>query len=148
MIEKWTHDLPSETDACSPVNPEPSTPLAPSFASLNVQRALENLGSDEELYAEVVEAFSQGMAAQLDQLRQACGQADATQLSAIAHSLKGSAGNIGAEATQQLATQIENLVREGDTARALSLVPQMETCLGQLRDSIAVVLDGKTQNHV
>jgi len=147
MIEKWTCKQLLQPDSNQHVAATP-TSGGKDHESLNIQGALENLGGDRELYVEVVEVFSKNLPTQLDQLRQACSQHDAHQLSAIAHSLKGSAANIGAEATRHLATQIEDLARDGDATKAMALVPAMESCLAELRESIKAVLAEKSQSHV
>jgi len=60
----------------------------------------------EEVFAETIEAFLQHTSAQLAALHEAVVQNDATAVSHIAHTLKGSSGNIGATSLSALCEQL------------------------------------------
>jgi HPt (histidine-containing phosphotransfer) domain-containing protein len=65
---------------------------------------------------DVVELFLDLTPARLLQLTEAAARRDPQVLRAIAHTLKGSAGTVGALAMQSAATDLEQSARDGDGA--------------------------------
>jgi len=81
----------------------PSTELPDSLDRERVEMVRELL---EEVFAETIEAFLQHTSTQLAAFHEAIAQNDTTTVSYIAHTLKGSSGNIGATRLSALCEQL------------------------------------------
>jgi HPt (histidine-containing phosphotransfer) domain-containing protein len=67
----------------------------------------ENLGLEQDEYAELVELFVETGKPQIIELRQAVREQDGESIRKIAHSLKGASGNMGLMEISQEARKIE-----------------------------------------
>jgi len=67
----------------------------------------------EEAFVETVEAFLQHTSTQLTELSEAIARNDATAVSHIAHTLKGSSGNMGATRLSALCEQLMHASKSG-----------------------------------
>ena len=142
MIEKWTKPVQTTSGAEDESKPASGRPF--SSIVLDVEEAVTNLAGDRDLYREVLAMFTSSLPEQLDALRRASTNVNIQNVAAIAHSLKGSASNIGAERARQLAMRIEELAQQGDGMGAMSHIAEFEASLNELRDTIATFLNGET----
>ncbi|GJM23874.1 MAG: hypothetical protein DHS20C16_02890 [Phycisphaerae bacterium] len=133
MVEKWlpaegrnkgsdSISEPSESEGAAAVKSDP----------IHIERALDQLGGDEELLHDVLRTFIETVPELLETIRTASAQSDATRLRVAAHSLKGAASNICADATQAVANQIEKMGQDGVPTSADSLLPELERHLSDL----------------
>lgn len=74
---------------------------------INPDRLQEVAMGDDEFMIELIDLYLHDAPAQLEALSQAVGNQDTAAVSAAAHKLKGSCGNIGAEGLVNLCQQIE-----------------------------------------
>lgn len=102
-----------------------------------------NLSALEELQAiledallEIVQAFLDGLDDEVQAIAQACGDADANGLRRSAHSLKGSAANMGAIGLAQLSGQIEKLALHQDIATCRALLPELTQMATHTRQAL------------
>jgi len=87
---------------------------------------MRRLGNDEELCNEIISGFMNDMPVQLDQLKQALNNDDATLLKRQAHKIKGASVNIGAQAMSDVAFEIEVAGKDCEPDTALALVGKLE----------------------
>ena len=95
--------------------------------------ALENMGGDEELFAEVVEAFNEEYPQLLAQIRKALSADDRDSLCRAAHTLKGTIRTIGAPSIAMIAQQLELTSQSSELNGAEQLCDQLEASLDALR---------------
>ena len=100
--------------------------------AFTVDVMIERLDNDAEIAREIAEIFVSSSEELLAELADAVGAGQADVIRARAHSIKGSSGNIGAEALQDLAAAMEDAGRDGDLDEASRL-------LGPLRNGLAQV---------
>lgn len=81
---------------------------------------------EPDVLAEVLELFLQDVPRRIERLRASCAAGDAAELHKTAHSLKGSAGNIGARAMLAICRQLDDPGRVGDLTEAKRLVDALE----------------------
>jgi signal transduction histidine kinase/DNA-binding response OmpR family regulator len=84
--------------------------VRPNLAVFNLTLALKRCGGDAELLDDVLAVFREAFPELLQELTTAAEQSDWTTLQRVAHTLKGSAGNLGAERLQAAAGQLERLL--------------------------------------
>lgn len=104
------------------VKPPPAAdkPQTPQTMILNSEDALQRLSGDEDLYRMLLADFWEDQRNVLQDIRRELAQNNQEEARRLAHSLKGAAANLGAEALQQSAYKAETAVREaGDIENAL-----------------------------
>jgi HPt (histidine-containing phosphotransfer) domain-containing protein len=72
----------------------------------------EDIGLDEEEFLEIVELFLETAQTDIDRLRHALSSGDIQSINEAAHSLKGSAGNLGFMEIYRLSKEIESATRQ------------------------------------
>lgn len=77
---------------------------------------LERLMGDEELLREIIVLFLQEAPSQVEGLKRAVREGDEAEAARMAHTLKGSAANLAADAFRYLARQIEMAARSEPAA--------------------------------
>jgi len=99
--------------------------------------ALERVGGDEPLLAELIAIFFEEYPQFATRLTQSLSQNDFTVLRATAHSLKGSLGYLGAAHGETLALAVEQASLASDSVRAGDLVAQLMAYIEALRQLMA-----------
>ncbi len=94
--------------------------------------ALHHCDGDVELLHEVAALFLDDCPRRLADLRDAGERQDAKALENAAHSLKGSAGNFGAEAAVAAAERLEQMARAEDLTDAAAACIALEEEIGRL----------------
>jgi HPt (histidine-containing phosphotransfer) domain-containing protein len=84
---------------------------------------LDRLGGDETILLEIVKIFLEDTPQLLASMESAEAAGDAKTLRRLAHSLKGSAGTVGATALQASALGLEQAVDGGDLQAAREMIP-------------------------
>jgi CheY-like chemotaxis protein/HPt (histidine-containing phosphotransfer) domain-containing protein len=93
---------------------------------------LRELG-DQGFLAELYELFLEDVPAQLEALRKDIEGGDAPSVERVAHTLKGSCGNIGATRMAAICAELEEAGRSGDLPCALALAARLKAELGRVR---------------
>ncbi len=103
------------------------------------EAALQQMGGDEELMAELVEVFFEDLPERLQEIEAALAVSDAESLQKAAHTLKGAVGNFAAHAAYEMTFELETWAKEGGVEGAdqiyAKLVEQIEllkAALGEL----------------
>lgn len=94
-------------------------------------RALEAGGSPTFL-SELIDIFLKEQAQHLSRLRQAFDARNAAVLERVAHTMKGSCGNLGARELSRVCAELQGVAKTGDWPRAEALVVRIE------KDAVAV----------
>jgi len=100
--------------------------------------ALQRLGGDEELLAEISGLFRADGVRLLEEIRTAVADGDAAAVQRAAHGLKGAAGYIGAAPVVDAAEHLETLGAGGNVNDAVQALHVLETELGRLTAALAV----------
>ena len=120
--------------AHEPPAPEASIPspvtLADDPSTLDPARldSLRRLGemAGKPLLREIVDSFLTEMPRRVARMREALGRTDAADLAFVAHSLKGSSGQIGAMRVAALSFELEKQGKSADLAAAPALLAELE----------------------
>lgn len=88
---------------------------------------MERLDGDEEIAREVAEAFVESTREILELLESAVAADDVEKVTLHAHSIKGAAANIGANALAESAGTAENAGRDGDLEIVRQALPTIRS---------------------
>ncbi len=133
----------------------PSVPAAPPIVAPTVspvqrdvinRHALENIRAlskdrGDALVAKVVAAYVGDTPQHLQTLRQAIAGLDSGNLRKVAHSLKSSSANVGAETLAQMCKEMEHLGRTDTTEGAAVILTDMEQEFQAVRHSLSAILE-------
>jgi two-component system, sensor histidine kinase and response regulator len=124
------------------LNPSPIIEVSENGAAihpvLDREKALGYAG-DHATVVELIAIFQDEYPRQMKAVWRAIAQSDAPGLKLAAHTLKGSAGVLAAEATQQAAADLEEMALSGDLSQARESVTRLEMELGRLLPELAAI---------
>ncbi len=103
--------------------------------AIDVKEFLERVQDDKDLMLELFDIFQQDYQEKRRNLSDAVGKKDLETIKSVAHSLKGSSGNISAKAMHACCLRIEQMAKAGDA--------NIQNELGQLD-----ILFGQVQAHI
>lgn len=96
----------------------------------------------EDLAQTMIEIFLNHASERLRQIREAVAQEDPRQAELGAHSLKSSAGNVGASRLEVLCQGAETLGEAGDLAALEGILPELEQAYAAAREELEEILKG------
>ena len=145
-IEKWTKSQGKEKDL-SPftlhLSPQKSEVACSEFIEqreihgiepIDLESALRRFEGDKEFFKEMLQEFLSYVPKQLDKLAEAIKTGEAKVVETEAHSLKGAAGNLGAQPIADLALRLESLGRTKDLAEAKKIIGNLKAELKRLEE--------------
>ena len=98
---------------------------------LDLAGALKRLNNNAVLYRSLLDKFSDGFDRWGTEIREAIARGDPTTAQRLAHSLKGTAGNLGDAVLAQAALALETILKKSPTNAAVA-VKSVEKHLGEL----------------
>ena len=110
----------------------PAGSAADEDGGFSIPVLMQRLDNDEEIAREVAGIFVESSRELYAELAEAVPAGDSDRVRSRAHSIKGSAGNIGASALQQTAAEMEIAGREGRLDDAERLLPVLHQGLEQV----------------
>jgi CheY-like chemotaxis protein len=155
VLRRWVPSYRGPMSGRAVPPPDPSSPgapsalraPAPSSPGLRAPPAVIDLGmlhglratqrpGDPDIVAEVISIFLTDAPARLAALREAVERSDMTTAGRTAHTLKGSAGHLGAKTLVALCARFEDKARAGATESARFAVDAIEEELGRVRAAL------------
>jgi HPt (histidine-containing phosphotransfer) domain-containing protein len=140
-----------EHEKKAPYSGEPETPeaiditvaqteeLPERLPGINIQDALSALNIDKAVFKHILIGFLKNNKESANKIRNAFDKKNMELLMQLAHSLKGSSGNIGADELYKAAQELETAGREG--APTSALLERVETALNQVLESLRMLTD-------
>jgi protein-histidine pros-kinase len=110
--------------------------------ALDLEVALASMGGDAKLLRETAALWLEEAPRFLAALRGAVAAGDARALQRAGHTVKGSSGLFGAEATVAAAQAVEDIGRNGDLAAAATACAVLEGELMRLTRALAALAQG------
>jgi two-component system sensor histidine kinase/response regulator len=133
--------MPAAVLESTPAEADPADWAALQIPGLNVAAGLRRTLGKTALYHKLLRQFAAGQQAVPAQIRAALAAADAALAQRLAHTLKGVAGNIGAEALQEAAGALEHGLRATPTLAGVdALLQAVEQPLAVLLQALAPLL--------
>ncbi len=110
-----------------------------SLEIIDLRTLMERVDGDTDLIELLTESFVQDSARNMDAMRSALANADHTTIARLAHSLKGTAGNLSGLRTAEMARQLEMAAVARDTELESNLLKDLEICLYELQQQLCQV---------
>jgi HPt (histidine-containing phosphotransfer) domain-containing protein len=95
---------------------------------------------EPDVLTEVLQMFLQEVPPRIERLRNAWTAGNIQEVYRAAHSLKGSAGNIGAQRLLGVCKQLDEMGRAGDLEHSAPLVDALATEYGKVADEIRLII--------
>jgi len=116
--------------------------LPSKLPGINIQDALNGLNIGRDVFKRILMGFLDNNKDTIKKIKEAFDKKDRATLLLLAHTLKGSAANIGADDLQEAALKLEAASRE-ETGKpvAYSLIENVETTLNQLLKSLQSIVE-------
>lgn len=97
----------------------------------NKKKLTQRYQGDTDLVLELCQVFLEDLTEKTTALEKAMSAENLDDLIRVAHSLKGSTGTVTAEASCDLALNLEMAARDGDFAKAREIYPNLLKSLGE-----------------
>jgi CheY-like chemotaxis protein len=110
----------------------------PQTPAVSTDELLERINGDLGFLSELLDVFRKDYPQQIQAVRQAITDDDASALQRVGHTLKGSLGNLAAPMASRIATDLESMGKSGNLARAGIRAAELEEELVR----VAEILDG------
>jgi len=124
----------------APVPTRQPEPDALDRTVINGLKELREPGQPDPL-KELVELFLKDAVPRLEKMETACSAGDLPALGAAAHTLKGSASNLGARRLSSLCAALEKQAKAGESASAAKTFAEVKTEFEEVRKLLAVELE-------
>jgi PAS domain S-box-containing protein len=130
MVDKWRQGI----DDCRLMIDDCITPRGnqESKAPMEYEKAIEEFEGDEEFLLEVMEGFFENVTSQIGIIRQAISEGDAEVVRREAHSIKGGAANLTADALSKIAFELENIGTSGVLEKSIETLEKLEQAFSRL----------------
>ena len=133
-IEEWTKPT-DKKDSTLPVN-EPKKGELMKDLPLDMEAALKRFDGDKGFFAELMLEFLGSLPKHLQILNEAEKKGDVKLIEREAHSIKGAAGNLGANDLADSALKLEILGRNGELENAKKFITEFEDEIKRLEDYV------------
>lgn len=132
-MAKWIKPSHSQTAPVKKVSKETAFKEEVYVEGLDMQGALERVGGNQTLLAKLLKRFAQTQAQSMERIQVCLEANDAKSAIREAHTLKGLAGNIGAQSLFEMAQTLEEHLKRED-------VEQLDTHLYALENALKTVI--------
>ncbi|MDX9752773.1 MAG: PAS domain S-box protein [bacterium] len=137
VLYRWLADVPGESSESQETKstPTPETAVADSFPSLPIfdeNTFAHRLMDDENLVQIVLQGFVEDIPKQIALLQTHLDSRDLTSASRLAHTIKGAAANVSAEAFRHIAYEMEKAGKAQDLQAMRDSFPELQHQFNQL----------------
>ncbi|MDD3213557.1 MAG: response regulator, partial [Eubacteriales bacterium] len=125
ILGKWVKPKSGTTKELKEENSaQRNTPAEPveieNIPGLDIQAGLNRVLGKKKIYVSLLRKYVEGQRNVIAEIEQTLAKNDTDTAQRIAHTLKGVSGNIGAEAVQQKAAELETAIRQNAAASAIA----------------------------
>jgi len=145
-IKRWfkpSATMMSRAESGPAAHAPPSSPpvdLPEQLDGIDIQTGLKRVAGNRKLYRNLLLKFSKGQAEVVVQIRQAIAAAEMETAHRLAHTMKGVAGNVGANDLFEAAVAVDAAFTDGNPEAAESGLPRLEEELRRVLTSIGTLL--------
>lgn len=144
VIQRQSHRLANPQPEPDPFVLAPATPEAPPAIDIfDPALALEMLGDDQELFAELLELFMTEAQSWIADIDRAIKVQNAANLNIAGHKFKGAAANLGAKMISETAFELELSGRNSDFVTASDALSRLLRQYDMLKTHMETYLDNR-----
>ncbi|WP_413283810.1 response regulator [Vibrio sp. MA40-2] len=152
-MAKWIHPERKVTDTIESSHQELTSELnVPNIFAIDIESGLKRAQNNSQLYVKLLKRFYHNYQHFVEDFDKALnGTQDTDQAERMAHTLKGTAGTIGANQVYSAAEQLESAVKNNvsdSKASLLRLVEQLEPTLIDIKDKLVDINSSPEQQVV
>ncbi|PZW47606.1 response regulator [Pseudomonas sp. URMO17WK12:I2] len=142
-LAKWIHPKTSRHEP-APSLPEPALDDLPQhIEGIDIAAGLSTCMGRRDLYLRLLRKFRDTQTGFVEQFQAALTDPDTSAAGRLAHSLRGTAGNIGAKTVAQAAGALEGACQSGDQELTIrSLVAEVQRCLAPILAALTALGNG------
>ncbi|MCL7463220.1 response regulator [Pseudomonas sp. NW5] len=130
-LHRWVHPQVVSVAVPEPAPDDEALPLPP-ITGLSLEAALQRLGGNRGLLRKLIGRFRDTQGEVVTQIRAALAAGEADTAVRLAHTLKGLAGNLGAEALVQQAANVEQCLRQAGNPGLEAALEALQRVLQEL----------------
>ncbi len=158
-IQRWFQSTPTAREPSSSPETAPQAKAVNSPASaqstlpetldgIDIEDGLRRVGGNRKLYRSLLLKFRRGQSDVVEEIRSCVKKGDFSTAQRLAHTVKGVAGNVGANDLHQVATRLDAVLKDTDHAATEQWLPKFQAALDRVFTSIeALEADEKTPAH-
>jgi len=120
VLSQWIKSGKKPEGGGGSLNNDPDPDNLPELPGINLAAGLQRIRGNWSAYKRILKGFRQKHSTSADTIEEHIKQGQMEEAARMAHTLKGSSGNIGAEALFQHAASVEAACRTNNTAEALA----------------------------
>ena len=136
-VEKDESELQNKKEPSQSESGPPASPIAHSAPPIFDRAALlQRVMGDKEIAADILEIFMADIPRQIEALRGFLEAGNAAESERHAHTIKGASANVGAEALQALASEMEKAGKAGDIESMKAHLDELSTTFQALKQAI------------
>jgi signal transduction histidine kinase/DNA-binding response OmpR family regulator/HPt (histidine-containing phosphotransfer) domain-containing protein len=143
-LRRWTESAP-RTARKVVSEPSPNGSLEedlPELPGIDVRGALERVAGNTALYKRLLNSFQKSHSDTASEVRAALSSGDRELAQRLAHTVKGVAGNVGADALYEAAGQVEGRIRDAIDDALPEALEQLEQVTRQTLETLAAIRPG------
>jgi len=141
-LEHWASPQPAEKTS------PPEAEAAPAGRVFDRPSLLERVGGDEEICAEILKTFLADVPERIREMEDALVRGDNETLKRGGHTIKGSAGNVGAPMLQEAAGRLEAAVAAGELGSAREKLDVISAEFEKFKKAVGVLLSESSEKLV
>ncbi len=145
-IPAGTRDLPleyeNEQNECAQA--ENDTHLVDGLPGIEINKGLETVGGSQKTYHKILKIFYCKNQTLYDEIRTAINGEDINTATRLAHTIKGVAGNIGAESLYDISARLESELKTKGVDAAVDLLDTFEDKLNTVLSSVRIFINGSS----
>jgi two-component system sensor histidine kinase/response regulator len=117
--------------------------LAAALPGISVESGLARVGGNQALYRKLLSRFRDSQETAVEDIQAALGAGDVETATRLAHTVKGVAGNLGAEALYRAAAALEKAIKEGQKETVEHSIEELEAHLQVVLGGIQTLKGGE-----
>ena len=147
VLSQWIK--PGEKPAKEENNSDnrPDIDSLPELPGINLAAGLQRIRGNWVAYKRILKGFRQKQSSTVDVIEEQLKQGLLEEAARLAHTLKGSSGNIGAEVLFQQATSMEAACRSNDKTEALAGIENLRAAQQEVMAGLSVLEKEKTSSN-
>jgi HPt (histidine-containing phosphotransfer) domain-containing protein len=119
--------------------------MSSGLPGISIKSGISKVGGNKKLYRKLLGKFLESNVNTVERIRNALDKGDTEVAARLAHTVKGVAGNLGANDLFSIAAALEKATKKGETESLGSLIENFRSHLDVVMDSIQTLKEGEPE---